>query len=61
VLGASRWIRRWHEAAITAARVEAGTEGQDFEYLGLQLHVPPDEHWPWTSTPRPSSQHARTP
>lgn len=34
-------LRRWHEDAYRSARGRAGTEGQDFDYLGLELHVPP--------------------
>ena len=34
-------LRRWHENAYRNARERAGTEGQDFDYLGLELHVPP--------------------
>ena len=34
-------IRRWHEEGLRAARVEAGVDGQTFDYLGLTLHVPP--------------------
>ncbi len=34
-------IRRWHEEGLRAARAEAGSDGQTFEYLGLTLHVPP--------------------
>lgn len=34
-------IRRWHEEGLRAARVEAGADGQTFDYLGLTLHVPP--------------------
>lgn len=34
-------IRRWHEAAYSAAKAEAGERGQTFEHLGLTLVVPP--------------------
>ncbi len=34
-------IRRWHEEGLRAARAEAGTDGQTFDYLGLTLYVPP--------------------
>ena len=34
-------IRQWHEEGLRAARAEAGTVGQTFDYLGLTLHVPP--------------------
>ena len=33
-------VRAWHESALAAMKHEAGT-GQDFDYLGLSLHVPP--------------------
>lgn len=34
-------IRQWHEEGLRAARDEAGTHGQTFDYLGLTLYVPP--------------------
>lgn len=34
-------IRRWHEAAYTAAKAEAGDAGQTFDYLGHTIAVPP--------------------
>lgn len=34
-------LRQWHESAYQSAREQAGSDGQDFEYLGLNLHVPP--------------------
>src|SRR5918998_1543964 len=34
-------LRRWHEEGLRAARAEASTDGQTFDYLGLTLYVPP--------------------
>jgi release factor glutamine methyltransferase len=35
-------IRRWHEHAYDAAVAEAGYAGQEFDYLGRTIRVPPD-------------------
>lgn len=37
-------IKAWHEAAYVEMKHEAGSGGQYFEYLGLQLFVPPMVH-----------------